>query len=105
MPHTSDSALHVLRSTFGHCSFRAGQADIVEAVASGRDVLAILPTGAGKSICCQVPALLDGGPTLVVSPLIALMQDQVSALQHRGVAAIALTSASSSSDRSVAAAR
>ena len=100
----SASALHILRSTFGHASFRAGQADIVDAVASGRDVLAVLPTGAGKSICYQIPALLGPGPTLVVSPLIALMQDQVAALQHRGVAAVALTSASSSSDRRSAAA-
>ncbi|MEE8488087.1 MAG: RecQ family ATP-dependent DNA helicase, partial [Gemmatimonadota bacterium] len=100
--HASVSALQVLQSTFGHDSFRAGQADIVEAVVSGRDVLAILPTGAGKSICYQIPALLATGPTLVVSPLIALMQDQVSALQHRGVVAVALTSASSSSDRRAA---
>jgi ATP-dependent DNA helicase RecQ len=98
------SALHILQSTFGHESFRAGQADIVDAVVSGRDVLAVLPTGAGKSICYQVPALLGEGPTLVVSPLIALMQDQVAALLLKGVFAVALTSASSSSDkRSVAA--
>ncbi len=97
--YSSVTGLHILRTTFGHTSFRAGQADIVNAVASGRDVLAVLPTGAGKSICYQVPALLSSGPTLVVSPLIALMQDQVAALQLKGVAAVALTSASSSSDR------
>jgi len=105
--HVADTcirALQVLRSTFGHTSFRDGQADVVTAVATGRDVLAVLPTGAGKSICYQVPALLNSGPTLVVSPLIALMQDQVSILQRRGVSAAAITSASTATDRSAAAA-
>ena len=106
LPRVADTcirALQVLRTAFGHTSFRDGQADVVTAVATGRDVLAILPTGAGKSICYQVPALLNSGPTLVVSPLIALMQDQVSVLQHRGVSA-AITSASTATDRSAAAA-
>lgn len=102
MPQVTISPLHILRSTFGHMSFRGGQEEIVDAISSGRDVIAILPTGAGKSICYQVPALLESGPTLVVSPLIALMQDQVSALQRKGVAAVALTSTSSSRDRSLA---
>ena len=107
LPRVADTcirALQVLRTAFGHTSFRDGQADVVTAVATGRDVLAILPTGAGKSICYQVPALLNSGPTLVVSPLIALMQDQVSVLQHRGVSAAAITSASTATDRSAAAA-
>lgn len=101
----SNRAIQILQNTFGHAAFRDDQADIITAVASGRDVIAILPTGAGKSICYQVPALLAPGSTLVVSPLIALMHDQVSALQRKGVAAVALTSASSSTDRRAAAAR
>ncbi len=105
MRSPSKRAIQILQTTFGHAAFRDGQAEIVTAVASGRDVIAILPTGAGKSICYQVPALLGTGPTLVISPLIALMQDQVSALQRKGVAAVALTSASSATDRRVAAAR
>ncbi len=105
MRQSSNRAIQILQTTFGHASFRDGQAAIITAITSGRDVIAILPTGAGKSICYQVPALLATGPTLVVSPLIALMQDQVSALQRRGVAAVALTSASSSTDRRIAEAR
>jgi ATP-dependent DNA helicase RecQ len=95
-------ALHaheVLRQQFGHGVFRDDQLDIVLAIASGRDVLAVLPTGAGKSLCYQVPALLATGPTLVVSPLIALMNDQVSALRRLGISAVALTSMSSGADR------
>ncbi len=80
-----DQAAAVLRERFGHPGFRAGQAPIVAAMAAGRDVLAVLPTGAGKSVCYQVPALLASRPTLVVSPLIALMEDQVAALDaHSG---------------------
>ena len=105
MKPPSNRAIQILQTTFGHAVFRDDQADIVSALASGRDVIAVLPTGAGKSICYQVPALLSPGSTLVVSPLIALMQDQVSALQRKGVAAVALTSASSSTDRREAAAR
>ena len=81
-----------LREVFGFDAFRPGQREIVEAVVAGRDVLAILPTGAGKSLCFQLPALLRGGVTLVISPLIALMRDQVRSLKAAGVAAGALTS-------------
>ncbi|GAB4363494.1 MAG: hypothetical protein Fur0042_32310 [Cyanophyceae cyanobacterium] len=69
-----------LKHFFGYDSFRPGQREIVEAGLQGRDRLAILPTGAGKSLCFQLPALLVPGLTVVVSPLIALMQDQVTAL-------------------------
>jgi ATP-dependent DNA helicase RecQ len=73
-----------LQRLFGFPAFRPGQLDAVEGTMAGRDVLAIMPTGSGKSLCYQLPALLDNGVTLVVSPLIALMQDQCSALRARG---------------------
>ena len=82
----------LLKSVFGHDAFRDGQAEIVDAVVAGNDVLAIMPTGGGKSLCFQLPALANEGITLVVSPLIALMRDQVAALQALGVNAGALTS-------------
>ncbi|WP_238371912.1 DNA helicase RecQ [Heliomarina baculiformis] len=82
----------LLRDVFGFDAFRAGQEEIVNAVASGRNVLAIMPTGGGKSLCFQLPALLRDGVTVVISPLIALMRDQVRALQEAGVNAGALTS-------------
>ena len=82
-----------LREIFGFNQFRAGQQDIVEAVCAGKNVLAIMPTGGGKSLCYQLPALLLDGLTVVISPLIALMRDQVRALEANGVAAGALTSA------------
>ena len=82
----------LLRDVFGFDAFRPGQQDVVEAVVEGHNVLAIMPTGGGKSLCFQIPALLREGVTLVVSPLIALMRDQVRGLQAAGVAAGALTS-------------
>ncbi|MGR3761024.1 DNA helicase RecQ [Roseobacteraceae bacterium NS-SX3] len=85
-------ALSLLSDIFGYGAFRPGQEDIVEAVAAGENVLAIMPTGGGKSLCYQLPALLREGITVVISPLIALMRDQVRALQEAGVAAGALTS-------------
>ncbi len=85
-------ARDVLRRTFGFPDFRPLQARVVHHVLAGRDVLAVLPTGGGKSLCFQVPALTSSGLTVVVSPLIALMQDQVGALAARGVAAAALNS-------------
>ena len=88
--------LDILRDTFGYQSFRPHQAEIVDAALAGRDVLAVMPTSAGKSICYQVPALAlagrTGGITLVVSPLISLMADQVGALRQTGVAASFLNS-------------
>ncbi|WP_249300119.1 DNA helicase RecQ [Feifania hominis] len=84
--------LSVLKEIFGYQSFRAGQSELIAAVRGGRDALGIMPTGAGKSICYQVPALLFSGITLVVSPLISLMKDQVGALRQAGVAAAFLNS-------------
>jgi len=89
----------LLKSVFGYDSFRTGQQDIVEAVLAGEDVLAIMPTGGGKSLCYQLPAIRRDGVTLVISPLIALMRDQVSYLKENGIAAGALTSASSDEER------
>ncbi len=85
-------ARDVLRRTFGYPDFRPLQAQVVHHVLSGRDVLAVLPTGGGKSLCFQVPALASAGLTIVISPLIALMQDQVGALLAKGVRAAALNS-------------
>lgn len=82
----------VLRDVFGHESFRPGQAEVIEAVLDNRHVLAVMPTGSGKSLCFQVPALVRGGLTVVVSPLVALMQDQVAALRLCGVAAESINS-------------
>ena len=82
----------VLRRYFGYSVFRRGQEEIVDALHGGRDVLCVMPTGAGKSICYQVPALLLPGITLVVSPLISLMQDQVEALHQNGIRAAFLNS-------------
>jgi len=85
-------AQSLLRDHFGYTEFRPLQARVMSALDRGNDVLAVLPTGAGKSVCFQIPALLRGGPTLVVSPLISLMQDQVLAARSRGIAAEALNS-------------
>ena len=85
-------ARSILQSAFGHSEFRPLQARIIHHALAGRDVLAVLPTGGGKSICFQVPGLATDGLTVVVSPLIALMQDQVGVLVGRGVAAAALNS-------------
>ena len=84
--------LHLLRTVFGHPAFRGAQEDIVTHVAGGGDALVLMPTGGGKSLCYQLPALLRGGTALVVSPLIALMRDQVRALTAAGVAAGSLNS-------------
>ncbi len=82
----------VLKGVFGFTEFRRGQEDIVAMLLAGHDVLAVMPTGSGKSLCYQVPALVKGGLSLVVSPLIALMQDQVAALKLAGVAAETINS-------------
>jgi ATP-dependent DNA helicase RecQ len=84
--------LDVLRDTFGHTQFRGAQQDIVEHVLAGGDALVLMPTGGGKSLCYQVPALMRDGTAVVVSPLIALMQDQVAALTQLGVRAAFLNS-------------
>lgn len=82
----------VLKEYFGHSAFRPGQEELVDGVLAGRDVLGVMPTGGGKSLCYQVPALLLPGTALVVSPLISLMQDQVAALRGAGVPAAFLNS-------------
>ncbi|HYK41319.1 MAG TPA: ATP-dependent DNA helicase RecQ [Thermoanaerobaculia bacterium] len=84
---------------FGHASFRPGQEDVVRAVLAGRDVLAVMPTGSGKSIGYQLPAILLSGLTLVVSPLIALMKDQVDELVRRGIRAAAIHSGRGADER------
>jgi ATP-dependent DNA helicase RecQ len=81
-----------LAGTFGHAAFRPGQQPIVECAMAGRDLLAVMPTGSGKSLCYQLPAVLLPGMTVVVSPLISLMKDQVDELQRRGIRAFALHS-------------
>ncbi|MBQ8955323.1 MAG: RecQ family ATP-dependent DNA helicase, partial [Clostridia bacterium] len=86
------NALETLRHYFGHSAFRPGQQSLVEALLSGRDALGVMPTGAGKSMCYQVPALMLPGVTLVVSPLISLMKDQVAALIQAGVPAAYINS-------------
>ncbi|MDQ7968034.1 MAG: DNA helicase RecQ [Oxalicibacterium faecigallinarum] len=88
-------ALHILETVFGYSSFRGEQAAIVDAVARGGDALVLMPTGGGKSLCYQIPALLRDGVGIVVSPLIALMQDQVDALAEVGVRAAFLNSTQS----------
>ncbi len=91
-----------LKIYFGYDSFRKGQEDIVNTILSGRDVLSIMPTGAGKSICYQVPALILSGITLVISPLISLMQDQVKSLNEAGIHAAFINSSLSDSQISKA---
>ncbi|TSE07598.1 DNA helicase RecQ [Mesorhizobium intechi] len=87
-----DPKRRVLKDVFGFDDFRPGQADVMDALLGGRHVLAVMPTGAGKSLCYQVPALVMGGLALVVSPLVALMQDQVAALRLAGVGADTINS-------------
>ncbi|NVK61396.1 MAG: DEAD/DEAH box helicase, partial [Rhodobacteraceae bacterium] len=92
MPRDNAPGEALLKEVFGFDAFRPGQGEIVDAVARGENVLAIMPTGGGKSLCYQLPALMRGGVTVVISPLIALMRDQVRGLREAGVAAGALTS-------------
>src|SRR3954451_18396297 len=91
----NERALHVLETVFGYSSFRGQQAEIVEVVTQGGDALVLMPTGGGKSLCYQIPSLLRDGVGVVVSPLIALMQDQVDALAEVGVRAAFLNSTQS----------
>jgi ATP-dependent DNA helicase RecQ len=94
-----DALRQALRDRFGFDSFRPGQEKTAAAVFAGRDLVAVMPTGSGKSLCFQLPALLLDGTTVVVSPLIALMKDQVDGLRSRGLAAAAIHSGMSSSER------
>ncbi|HUO21338.1 MAG TPA: DEAD/DEAH box helicase, partial [Caulobacteraceae bacterium] len=82
----------MLRHTFGHPDFRGLQAEVIGEMLAGRNALAVLPTGGGKSVCYQIPAMMRPGVGLVVSPLIALMADQVAGLEQSGVAAARLDS-------------
>ena len=93
--HTPEQALKIL---FGYDSFRAGQKSVIDSILAGRDAFAVMPTGAGKSVCYQIPAVLLPGITLVVSPLISLMQDQVKALNEAGVQAAFINSSLSEKD-------
>jgi ATP-dependent DNA helicase RecQ len=86
------AAQNLLRTVFGFAEFRVGQSEIIETILAGRDVLAVMPTGSGKSLCYQLPALMCDGLTIVVSPLIALMRNQVAQLKSHGVAAGSLNS-------------
>lgn len=86
------TTVETLKKYFGYASFREGQEHIVNTILSGRDALAIMPTGAGKSICYQLPALMLPGITIVISPLISLMQDQVKALNAAGIRAAYINS-------------
>lgn len=99
MEHGLWQARAVLAQRFGYASFRSAQLRVLAPLLAGRHVLAVLPTGAGKSLCYQVPALLADGLTLVVSPLVSLMQDQVAALRRRGIAAAYLNSTLSATDQ------
>lgn len=82
----------VLRKYFGHSEFRSGQSELIDNILSGRDCLGVMPTGAGKSVCYQVPALILDGVTIVISPLISLMKDQVESLRQSGVSAACINS-------------
>src|SRR5919107_765058 len=88
----------LMRGTFGLDDFRPGQQDVIKSIVSGRDTVAIMPTGAGKSLCYQLPALHLPGTTVVVSPLIALMKDQADKLAELGVRARAVNSTVAASD-------
>jgi ATP-dependent DNA helicase RecQ len=96
---TLDDAQSALERHFGFSRFREGQADVIEAVLAGQDVIVVMPTGGGKSLCYQLPAMLFPGVTLVVSPLIALMKDQVDALGARDIAATYINSSLSYDDQ------
>src|SRR5436190_10444344 len=90
---TAPTSLHdTLREAFGHTAFRPGQAQVIETLLAGRSALALFPTSAGKSLCYQLPTVLMEGVALIISPLIALMKDQVQALRARGIAAARLDS-------------
>ncbi len=96
----TDPAHQALKEVFGYDAFRARQLDAIETALEGRDSVVLMPTGGGKSICYQIPPLINGGCTVVISPLIALMQDQVAGLDQLGLAAASLNSAMSGAAQS-----
>jgi ATP-dependent DNA helicase RecQ len=95
----AQKALEILNSLYGYDSFRGHQADIIEHVTQGNNALVLMPTGGGKSLCYQIPSLLRDGVGIIISPLIALMQDQVGAMQQLGVKAAFLNSSLSHSEQ------
>jgi ATP-dependent DNA helicase RecQ len=95
--------MDALRTHFGHDAFRDGQEDVIHALLDGESALALFPTGAGKSLCYQLPAVLLEGTALIISPLIALMKDQVDALRARGIAAARLDSSLTAARENLAA--
>ena len=92
MTSTRDAALGILQKTYGYRSFRGQQGDVVEHVITGGNAFVLMPTGGGKSLCYQIPALVRPGVGIIISPLIALMQDQVDALTQLGIKAAAINS-------------
>jgi ATP-dependent DNA helicase RecQ len=95
------SAEHILKTTFGFDHFRGVQEEVVDRVMAGRHTLAVVPTGAGKSLCYQLPALAREGTALVISPLIALMHDQIRSAEAIGIRAASLTSADTNRDQTI----
>ena len=95
----SNSALEILHSLYGYDIFRGHQAEIIETVSAGNNALVLMPTGGGKSLCYQIPSLVRDGVGVIISPLIALMQDQVDAMQQLGVKAAFLNSSLSHSEQ------
>ena len=91
-PAGARDPLSILKRVYGYPAFRGSQAEVVSTVVSGRDAVVLFPTGAGKSLCYQIPAICRDGVGIVISPLIALMRDQVEALKQLGVPAAALNS-------------
>ncbi|MFQ3222987.1 MAG: ATP-dependent DNA helicase RecQ, partial [Porticoccaceae bacterium] len=97
----SKNAVEILNSLYGYDSFRGHQADIIEHVSAGNNALVLMPTGGGKSLCYQIPSLLRDGVGIIISPLIALMHDQVGAMQQLGVRAAFLNSSLSYDDQKI----
>src|SRR6185312_3798811 len=92
MPQLNETT-EALQKHFGFDDFREGQREVISTILSGKDAVVVMPTGSGKSLCYQLPAMMMSGATLVVSPLIALMKDQVDALHSRGLPATFINSA------------
>ena len=97
--HSLADAISSLRKHFGFDDFREGQREVIGSILEGKDAVVVMPTGSGKSLCYQLPAMILDGVTLVVSPLIALMKDQVDALHARGLPATFINSSISESEQ------